>query len=186
MQTLQTGRKERGLREAFTLIELTVVLFMMVLAAALVAPRFPGFLQSIQLKDAARRVAGLVQLGREQAILEEQTISLIYDANSHRFRLIREDLQNSSPGTSPNQGETGEVPLSGVQIPLPEKVTVSLEKVGDSSANTSDTLVFEPDGRAEDANILLEIPGQSSLAVAIRRNATRIRIVPGEEALNIE
>lgn len=80
----------RGLRShsGFTLLELVVVLFILALATALVAPAFGRSFGQAQLRAATRDLAALCRFARTQAIISQGILEVVLDrqANSYWLR----------------------------------------------------------------------------------------------------
>jgi general secretion pathway protein H len=70
---------------AYTLIELTVVMFLIGIMLALTMPRIQSVFLSDDLKTATRRMIGTVKTLREKAMREQKTIKLYLDMESNRY-----------------------------------------------------------------------------------------------------
>lgn len=77
---------ERGVR-GFTLLELTVVLFILMLVTALVAPAFNRSFGQAQLKAATRDIVALCRLARTQAIANQDVLEVVFDRQTNRYWL---------------------------------------------------------------------------------------------------
>ena len=83
------GRTNRNLRKGFTLLELLVVVVVAGITLGLVSPNV--FQSDYQVMEHdAQRIALLLQLTREEAILRNQATAFEADSNSYRF-LIKEE-----------------------------------------------------------------------------------------------
>lgn len=71
----------------FTLLELTVVLFILVLVIALVAPTFRHSFGRTQLKASARDIAALCRFARMQAIANQNVVEVVLDRQANRYWL---------------------------------------------------------------------------------------------------
>ncbi|MBN1843595.1 MAG: type II secretion system protein [Deltaproteobacteria bacterium] len=87
MECHSNGTLRRMLRKtrAYTLIELTVVVFLIGIMLALAVPRVQYALLSDDLKAATRRIVGAVRTLRDKAIREQRTCKLHFDIESSRF-----------------------------------------------------------------------------------------------------
>jgi prepilin-type N-terminal cleavage/methylation domain-containing protein len=83
MEARRTNR--RAVRPAFTLIELTVVLLILAVMAAIAAPRYGASLANYRVNAAAGRVAGDLRMIRQYArkISQAQTVTFDAAANSY-------------------------------------------------------------------------------------------------------
>jgi general secretion pathway protein H len=70
---------------AYTLIELTVVMFLIGLMLALTIPRIQYAFLSDDLKTATRRMVGTIKTLREKAIREQKAFKLYLDMESNRY-----------------------------------------------------------------------------------------------------
>jgi uncharacterized protein (TIGR02596 family) len=128
-------------RQAFTLVELLVVVAIMVLLLALVGPAVTGMLQGSQLTQAGELVQAQLDLARQEAIAQNATVQV-------RF------YQFADPG-SPGQGTlfqamqafainnvTGAVPL-GKMYRLPQGTIIdrntALSSILNSATRTENT-----------------------------------------------
>lgn len=82
------GQKSPRSHSGFTLLELVVVLFILALATALVAPAFSRSFGQTQLKAATRELASLCRFARTQAIISQEVLEVVLDrqANSYWLR----------------------------------------------------------------------------------------------------
>lgn len=71
----------------FTLLELIVVLFILALATAMVAPRFTRSFGQLRLKAAARDVAALCRFARTQAITNQAVLEVVLDRRTNEYWL---------------------------------------------------------------------------------------------------
>ncbi|RKY01193.1 MAG: hypothetical protein DRP55_04630, partial [Spirochaetes bacterium] len=85
----------KGNKKAFTLIELIVVIFIISMTAALVAPRLGGSSKSLKLKGAATHLTALFRYARMRSIVlgYPLIIKMIPEKNLFIFEdlLIKED-----------------------------------------------------------------------------------------------
>ena len=87
MEFYSNGALRRVLRKtrAYTLIELTVVVFLIGIMLALTMPRVQYALLSDDLKAATRRIVGAVRTLRDKAIREQRVYRLHFDIESNQF-----------------------------------------------------------------------------------------------------
>lgn len=78
-----TRRRERG----FSLLELTVVLFILALTVALIAPAFGRPFGQLQLKAATRDLAALCRFARIQAISHQGVLEVVLDRQTNQYWL---------------------------------------------------------------------------------------------------
>lgn len=80
------NRPVRG-ASGFTLLELTVVLFILTLATVLVAPAFSRSFGQVQIKASARDIAALCRFARTQAITNQDVLEVVLDRQTNRYWL---------------------------------------------------------------------------------------------------
>jgi prepilin-type N-terminal cleavage/methylation domain-containing protein len=164
------NRSERG----FTLVELSVVVLLIVVLAAVAAPSFAGFWQASQARNCAWQVAALARKARDYAICHSVRAAVEYDETERAFRLTAE----SDPVGAPGQFER--LRLAGAQaVTVPDAVErVSLSVEG-REAGPDWPIVFFPDGQALAAEIGLEGP-QGALSVEVAPLTGRARVMEGD------
>ena len=80
----ETGPGCRG----FTLVELLVVLVLIGLISALVAPRLTGSLPKLQLQTVARKISAALRYARSQAVTENRTYTAVFDFEHNRLYVV--------------------------------------------------------------------------------------------------
>jgi type II secretory pathway pseudopilin PulG len=75
-------------RRGFTYIELGVVMFMMVLIAAVVTPRFASLVRARRLDDFRDGLTQMVGMARETAISQGQSVDLLYVDADRRMQIM--------------------------------------------------------------------------------------------------
>lgn len=152
----------------FTLIELSVVVTLMAIFAAVVVPNLVRAQEGQQERaffDSLRRIA--IE-GRTRAIDSRQTVTLRYDESTRRFELAQDAAEE--PGT---QERARNMPSAL----CPAGVQVSLFRNGESNSNASDwEVVFYPDGRATPGGIEMEWASSTyALQIDARGTSTLVR-----------
>src|SRR5437016_4603869 len=130
IRTMGTGPK--GNRRGFTLIEILVVLFALVILAAAVVPSLRGAGSEGDLDDATARVIACARFARETAATRGVSVDLTADATTGMVRLVLEQDATTSGSSSPfaSGGTSGGMnsaaallPPRYAQVPLPRGVT---------------------------------------------------------------
>jgi len=139
----------------FTLLELIVVLFILTLAAVLVAPRFTRSFSQFRLKAAARDVAALCRFARTQAITNQAVLEVVLDRRTNEYWLRGPEWVVSRLGGI-EQVATAEDPEQPWQVrmrqarvrPLPVGVTLKsvILDLGALREDERGTIVFFPQG----------------------------------------
>jgi prepilin-type N-terminal cleavage/methylation domain-containing protein len=85
-------------RRGFTLIELTVVLAVLVVASGFVIVRVTGWSSHQSLQASARSVGNTIRLWRERARTEETTYTMVLDAGTYQIASGKEVLRKGRLG----------------------------------------------------------------------------------------
>src|SRR5438128_1785880 len=109
MRTMGTGPK--GSHRGFTLIEILVVLFALVILAAAVVPSLRGASSQGNLDDATARVMASARFARETAATRGVSVDLTADATAGMVQLVLE--QDATTSGSPFASGGGAGPSGG-------------------------------------------------------------------------
>ena len=136
--------------KGFTLIELSVVVALIALAALIVGPRFTGVLSGRRLLGAAGRLAGALDYTRSRAVLEGRICYFHFNRNKNQYWITTE--AGKSDSSSPKGGRQT----------LPRGISVRrIEKKGGGRNRFSPVIRFYPRGTADETVIYLkDRPGQ--------------------------
>jgi prepilin-type N-terminal cleavage/methylation domain-containing protein len=89
--TFATGtRSETHRRDAFTLVELILVMALLVMAAAIIMPAVPRFFGARAVDSEARQFMALIHYGQDRAVSEGVTMVLWVDSANRQYGLERE------------------------------------------------------------------------------------------------
>jgi Tfp pilus assembly protein FimT len=140
------GRKLRS-RGAFTLIELSVVVFILMIITALSLPAFARAYRSSLLGSAGRSLATMSQLARLEAVLNQQMVTLHIDVGENKFWVARQDTSDGAAD------DFMVVKLIKIEPP----VAIISAAVGDDQETTQGTVEvrFFPNGTCERATVIL-------------------------------
>lgn len=142
------GNRERG----FTLFELLVVMLIVGLATAVVAPRWVAALPGVQLSTAARKTAAVLRYAGNRAAAEQQIFKATVSLWERRVSLYRITLPTAGRETDP-QADTDTLVSA---YALPEDVTVAsaVNGAGDPEPDRLNVF-FYPDGANSGGQITL-------------------------------
>src|SRR5271170_8007727 len=121
---------------AFTLIELLMVMLIITIMVALVAPKLSGFAMGRKASDEARTLVSLARYARSQAISEGRVYRLNVDPSGRQFWLTAEQDGQFQPP----QNEYGE------KYDLPDGVSMDTDI---ASKQDGQYVQFQPTGRSE-------------------------------------
>jgi type II secretion system protein H len=135
-----------GSRTGFTLIELSVVVFIIALVLAVAAPRFVRAYHVQLLNDAARTFATTCQYARIQAVAQQRPATVHVDVDRQRFWLTQE--------LTPAEGEPGEHTLKAHEL-SPRVTLVRAEQPAAEEPDAKQAAVtFYPNGTCDEATVV--------------------------------
>lgn len=134
LSTLVSGR------EAFTLIELILVMALLVVAVSIVAPRISSFIRGRALDSEARRLAALMHAGTSRAVSEGEPMMLWLNEKQSRY-----GLEEETPGKNGD--------AKAEDFSADENVQLAVLNVGPGAATTFKNVPairFLPDGTVDE------------------------------------
>ena len=165
------GRNAAG----FTLIEISVVLFLIALMALLVVPSMAG-LHVSRLKHESRRLAGRAMFLYDQAAANKMVLRLTFDLDAQSYSVTRMDPHSSVPAFVPDL-EEGAAPVT---LPADVKLRdVSVEGTGTVSKGTV-SCNFYPEGYVDATVVHLVDPAGTVFTLSFQPLTGRVSIVRGD------
>jgi len=128
-------------RLGFTLIELILVLTLLSVSAALVAPRLAGFLRGRALDAEARRLLSVTRAAKSRAVSEGMPVLVWVDAAQGAYGLEREDAAGGSDPGSETFGVD-----AGVRVAVEQAGAVS------TTRRQLPAMRFLPDGSVDEGS----------------------------------
>ncbi|OGP88481.1 MAG: type II secretion system protein GspH [Deltaproteobacteria bacterium RBG_16_48_10] len=150
--------KDRG----FSLLELTVVLVLLSLFIALIAPSLSRFSKSVELKASAKKVAAILRYYRSEAINKGKVYQVFFDSN-----LMEVKVQSIE---SEDQEETGKKEATDAQKTFFLPVGVQMKELNiESTQYPSDlpAIEFYPNGGSNGGDILLDTQSQKGYKIKV-------------------
>jgi type II secretion system protein H len=127
-------------REAFTLIELTLVLALLVIITSLAAPAMANFVRGRALDSEARRMIALIDAGQSRAVSEGMPMVLWVDGKNGLYGLQAETT-----------GQGGDPKAENLAVDSTLQVAVLNSGVGTATIfNNLPTIRFLPDGTVDE------------------------------------
>ena len=157
-------RKSKG----YTLIELTLVIFLIGLTLALTAPKFASSFLSDNLKRTVRRLVGDVRSLRNDAVREHKVYRLHLDLASNRVWWDSADMTDERLGEARDQAL--ELP-PGVRIMDVWRRNAGKETSGEA------TIHFSTKGYIEPSAIHLEADDGRRITLILRPFLGRVKVV---------
>lgn len=172
--TIHGSRLRNG---AFTLVELTVVIVVIVIVAGLAAPQMLGAFGSAQLRDSARRLSTAARYARDFAATRRRACRIVFEADGSGWQLQMQTKPTTDPALfEPMQ--TGPIKPSK----LPTNVKLARLDVATSEralpGRNNRAIVFEPSGQA-DAAIIAITDGKRTWSLVISGLDGRATLVDG-------
>lgn len=190
---LQTGKPipsaSRPSPDAFTLIELILVMAMLVILMAVMAPSLSGFFRGRTVDGEVRRLSSLIRYGRERAISEGLPMVLWLDPQQRAYGLA-DDSGYGTPDTHAvayplSRDVVLEVYASQVASP-----PVSMQVSGTGGlrpSRSSYAIRFQPDGFiAESSPVQIGIREQNPAVGARNSRAGSLVLVPSPTRLTYD
>ena len=167
--------KARSRREGFSLIELIIVLVILSVITALVAPRLTQSLSRMNVESTARRVASALRLARSLAVTEKVTYLAMFDMNadiltvsSYQQTLGEED----SPELEADHAVTPKVYMLKDGVHLKEGLALN----GDIITTGAFQMAFFPGGGTSGGEVVLGDDEGRSFSVTVDRIAGSVKI----------
>jgi len=156
-------KTSRGGEAAFTLLELSLVLLILVLALTFALPRLRDP-SSQDLKSHMQRLATTFRFLREEAVLNGRTYTLNYDLDQQRYWITGEDSPDDLPGAA--QDELG---LLAKPVVLPKTIAFSDIVFATMGKLTQGQMFtkFYPDGEVDTTVIHMDNGQQAATLVAL-------------------
>ena len=158
--------------KAFTLVEMTVVLLVIVLFAFLVMPNLLTQKTAVARRAAYGKVLDMARTARTRAINEDTTYALAFDSGKSELRLVRQPLAQDTNSSSslPNPEQR---PLTNIQsvndyeqvdtYDLPSGIQGQKFRSGESDTDPGSWLLhFYPDGTSDSGGLELNEGGMPS------------------------
>ncbi|MCS7049338.1 MAG: GspH/FimT family pseudopilin [Verrucomicrobiae bacterium] len=141
--TRQPARRVNGLttRGGFTLVELTIVMFVLATIMAVVVPYFVHYYHQARVDAAARELGTATQLARLHAITRQKTVWLEFDLDRQMYWLSR---------SSPDEALAEDALIAAFE--LPGTVRLAAVQTGDRPPRDAGQVAtrFFPNGTCEE------------------------------------
>lgn len=169
-------------RSAFTLIEMMVVLVLIAILSAMVIPEMKGTFGDALLRSNARELLDVMQLASSRAVSLNQTVRVVLDPASGHYqveRLKREGLAEDFVPLTDVLHSAGKLDKRIIiEIHSPDEMMSASQAGQPSGAMPPTDLVFNPDGTA--ANALIILKDHAGFRLALRINAITSQVTISE------
>jgi type II secretion system protein H len=166
------GRAGHG-RRGFTLLELVLVMVLMAIALAAVAPDLRGFYQGSRLKNGATQLVAMTDWCRTQAVTTGRVHRLNFDGSG--YHVTAQDLEQYGGQFVPIGSDFGRAFLP------PDQMRMTLTR---DDGQAGDHVDFFPDGRTEAAVFQISRQdGRDAIRVICLTPTERFHVANENEAL---
>lgn len=185
---------KRGLRAAFTLIELLLVLAVIVALAGLSWPQLSGFLKRESVMSDVEQVRQILDHARVQAVEDGVRYQFRYEPNGRKYLLLPYELLVESGETSSSAGSPPTLPgeikqaivhelseecyfytptsLSGDPVVVERLPEAWLTMVRDGTmqrdVSWAGPIVYSPDGSASDGSVTVADQDRRYISLSVR------------------
>jgi prepilin-type N-terminal cleavage/methylation domain-containing protein len=121
---LATGNDPRPRESAFTLIELSIAVFIIAIIIAVTIPSFVRSYNAEVLNAAGRRIATSCEFAKLNAVLHQQKVGYYIDMDRQTIWLMQATTNDTDDGSSANSGVLK-------SIPMPSRIGLSSAQLGE-------------------------------------------------------
>lgn len=171
-------------RRAFTFLEVMIVLVIVGIVAAVIAPSMRGPIESTALRSSAREVAAAAGLARQRAITENDRVSLRFDIEKRTWRIAsaadEEDDRRSSRRDSAATSSEDQPRTFPRGVAVARYIVDGEEQPIDTRGEDEIEISFFPDGTTAGGAIELKNRRDRLFTVEIAEGTGRIRAYAGK------
>lgn len=158
-------------RSGFTLLELTIVLFIVGLSVTLISPSLTRFSRSAEMRATAQKISSILRNSRSEAVHRREIHQVLFDSGSKRVKVQAikpEDLESE---------ETKEKSPPARTFSLPEWIQIREMKTWANQISTElPTIEFYPNGGSNGGSFLLEGEGQRGYRIQVHSVTGAVKI----------
>jgi type II secretion system protein H len=123
---------KKRIHSGFTLIEVTIVLFIMLLMTSTTVPWMKTFAETTKLRSAARGISDLLEFARASAITERTEYAVLFDIDNGQYLLtLKSVLDETTDGNATNS--------SIAEISQSLATSSNVDSENNTSGNTSES-----------------------------------------------
>lgn len=169
----------------FTLIELIIVLILLSVATALVAPRLTGSLDRMNAESTARRISSALRFARSHAVTEKIPYLAIFDMDTNMLSVMASLMpdETDSDEADPDDTQTNDPQKPRVYV-LSEGIRLKEGVPLDGETMTTGTFVmgFFPGGGTTGGKVILQDDKDRVFSVVLDRITGSVKVQDKSEA----
>ena len=169
------------MRRGFTLIELLIVLVLISLVSAFVAPRITAPLDNLNLKTVSKKVAAAMRYSRSLAVSEKQSRVCFFDFDNRQVTVFPSSVLNA-----PDLGGLAELVRTGpaeIRYSLPEGVFIEKAVAGETDIHSGlFPVVFYANGSASGGDIYLSNAKDRTMQIRVDFITGMVSLTSGASA----
>jgi type II secretion system protein H len=165
-------RMNRPKQNAFTLVELMVVITVIAIVTSVIVLEMGGGYEDAALRSNARKLIDVCDATSNRAIAAHQAQTLKIDAASGKFQV--------QPKSKDVEGEEGQI----IEGELDKRISLMIREPDRDEASEQsdepvkrDTIVFYPDGTADAREFLLRDRAGVELLLRMNPTTSRVRVI---------
>jgi len=173
---MRSSFKQHNPEAGFTFLELMLVLVLVSVLAAVVAPSFSKAMPTLAVRSAARMVFASAQRARSESVARAVRFVLVLDLSEQTLSVRAESDPLNAPGDFEELAEPWAKP---VQLPARanvERVTITEDDQSEALTDGECEVLFRPDGTAQDAEIEIVSDSGTEHWVIVRGVTGRVEI----------
>jgi prepilin-type N-terminal cleavage/methylation domain-containing protein len=173
--------KTHTLGRGFSLIELVLVLALIGIITALVAPRLVNTFTSARLKTSAQKTVAIIHYTRNQAVFKKKPLWLICDRKKNRLTVV--DLIREGKATNAGSTAVTDVFVPSTQTySYPEDVIIEKLLIGGKEISDSQgVVIFYPNGSSSGGGIKLRANNEQSYFITIDPIMSTAKVLANEK-----
>lgn len=175
-------------RKGFTFIEITVVIFIVCIMAAISIPRMKGTFVDVRLKGAARDVTALLRYARNVAVLRELPCQVQFDVEKDTYELVllnasgdevQEKRSRRRSGKDNNKLSIGDDVAGERNLPKDVHFAMIYTSAPLNADSKLPCVTYYPDGSATPATIAIQDEKAHAISVEIFQTTGMARVQKG-------
>jgi len=157
------------LKQAFTLIELCIVILVLSIIVSVATPKFRNTYETIKFRSTVYNIAKLMNYARDRAIIERKPVRLRFSKDDDSFfleTLKKDEEESDSRSSRRSRKKEDEYEIIkgsiGQKMFFPKGVEFDLDE-----PDRQDYVTFYPDGQSDECVLYIKGEGRSDVVYTI-------------------